>query len=127
MVILTKFSSVSFKTFQRFYSHKTLSPFVAFTTNQEIPKSSEFNLRTFQSEGRPLAIILPWLHGKPKSVQRFTNFYLAQNFDVMTLRSTTPSQILSPRQYDKIIESEILPTLLSSTNHLTKVIHGFSV
>lgn len=115
------------KSFQRLATHINLSPFIAFTTNKEISNTTEFNLSNFESKGRPLAIIFPWLVAKPNSVQRFTDFYLSQNFDVLTLRSTRTSQLLKPKQYDKIIKAGVLPTLLSTTNHQTKLIHGFSV
>lgn len=44
---------------------------------------------------RPLLVILSWLLSKRKHIMKFTNFYMEQGFDVVTV-SISPWQLIWP-------------------------------
>jgi len=110
-------------------SSKSLTPEITFLTNKTVESTLNLksgpHLSTFASEGRPLSILLCWLMAKPGAVLKYSKFYLDQGFDVLKIQ-ITPWQLLMPTRVEQMVQNEILSILMSS-DHKEKLIHGFSV
>jgi len=116
-------------TFCRNLSTKRLTPTVSLVTNDDSGtkklRSNKASLAEYDSQGRPLSVLLCWLMAKNNAVNKYAKFYVDKGYDVLTVR-ITPGQLLWPSRCTPIIEKELLPVLLSS-DHTQKLIHGFSV
>jgi hypothetical protein len=114
--------------FSRNLSTKRLTPTIALITNDNVSTQhlrSRPTLEEYQSEGRPLTVLLCWLMAKNNAVNKYAKFYVEKGYDVLTVR-ITPGQLLWPTRCTPIIDHELLP-ILQSSDHSQKLIHGFSV
>jgi len=59
----------------------------ATVVSRDINKNlSLFQCNTHGKELRPLVLLFGWLHAKPHHIKKFTEFYLDQGFDVLSIQ-----------------------------------------
>lgn len=75
---------------------------------------------------RPLLVILSWLLSKRKHIMKFTNFYMEQGFDVVTV-SISPWQLIWPTKGSRLVAADLLAFLEQNKSYQQVLLHGFSV
>lgn len=76
-------------------------------------------------DSKSLVVLLSWLGGRRKDLEKFCKFYDDLGFDVLIAR-IHPIQVLQPVKCAKPIASDIVNFLVDSENYERVVIHGFS-
>lgn len=74
---------------------------------------------------KSLVLLLSWLGGKRKDLEKFCELYADLGFDVLIAR-IHPMQVFRPVKCAKPIANDIVNFLVDSENYERVVIHGFS-
>lgn len=76
------------------------------------------------NQNKPLVIIMSWMMGKRKHLQRYTEIYIDKGCDVLTV-NITPWQLMWPTSGSQIVAKELVNILEHVKMPL--LVHGFSV
>ncbi|XP_014258602.1 transmembrane protein 53-A-like [Cimex lectularius] len=105
--------------------------------NQQKPLNPQFELYTADKflnpikpitndpTSRPLVVLIAWMLAKKKHIEKYSEIYLKQGFDVLSV-TMTPWQFLWPTTGAQPIADELLQYLNEHSNR-PLLLHGFSV
>lgn len=73
-----------------------------------------------------LAILFAWMLAKGRYIDRYSNLYLQQGFDVLTV-NILPQELMFPTTGSQVIAQKVLDYLESHPEYDKVVVHAFSV
>lgn len=117
----TSFMAVSKRSISRVEVTKNLALISKDKINNKVT-----NLKLHDQTGRPCVLILAWLMAKRKHIQKFVDYYLNQECDVLCI-NVTPWQLLWPTKGSQIVAADILKFIDNNYLDSQLMLHGFSV
>lgn len=100
-IIITLFQLSSVVTCRLLSSHHITKNIELISQDKDVISRGGNNLQLNAPKDRPLLVILSWLLSKRKHIMKFTNFYMEQGFDVVTV-SISPWQLIWPTKGSRV-------------------------
>lgn len=83
-------------------------------------------LKLTNASDKPLCILITWLLARQKHIKKYSQVYLEQGFDVLTV-TCTPWQLLWPLKGTQLVAADLLRFLHANESIAPLAIHGFSI
>ncbi|KAL7645699.1 UNVERIFIED_CONTAM: hypothetical protein RMT77_002576 [Armadillidium vulgare] len=109
----------------KFHSHN-FTDNLQFISNSKLPKFKGFQAVNENDPNRPLILLYSWTQAKDKHVNKYAEFYLDRDFDVLKI-STTAMDLLRPIKGAQVTAGNVLDFIHQNPHFYPMVVHGISV